>query len=109
MKEIVLKLYEVARSRKWRPWELQDELKKIYPGVVAVGDDLSFTVKLPSVRVDERRILELGGRPCRIHPFRKAYRFDRGFIAFQSGFLRVSRDIDKSLLEVVLEDAEGEA
>ncbi len=106
MKSVILELYRVARSKEWKPWELQDELRKIYEGVVAVGDDLSFTIKIDGLRSANLEVL--GARKCRIHPFKNAYRFEKGFIAFEDRFLRISRDLDEEvllkILDLIIED-----
>jgi len=102
MKELILKLHELANEREWKPWELQTEMRNIYEGVVSVGDDLLFTVKLPS----ELRNVDLksyGGKKVKMHPFKEAWRFDKGFVAFEGKFLRVSREIDKKLLEEIIQ------
>lgn len=101
IRDTLLRLYEMANERDWKPWELQSEMKKVYEGVVAVGDDLSFTVKLEK----ELRLVDLkrlGGRKVKMHPFKTAWRFDKGFVAFEDRFLRISREIDKNLLIEVL-------
>ena len=100
-KETLLDLYDVANSKDWKPWELQSRLREICKNVIAVGDDLSFTVKLDK----DLRFADLnnfGGRKCKIHPFKTAWRFSRGFVAFEGKFLRVSREVDKNLLEEIL-------
>ncbi len=99
MKDVILKLYKTAKTKNWKPWELQSELRKIYEGVVAVGDDLSFTIKLEK----DLRNVSLNGKKCKIYPFKNAYRFDKGYIAFEGRFLRVSRDIDEKLLEKIID------
>ncbi|MEM4156309.1 MAG: hypothetical protein QXQ38_06255 [Archaeoglobaceae archaeon] len=45
----------------------------------------------------------LGGRKCIIRPFKNAYRFERGFIAFSGKFLRISRDLEREKLEKILD------
>jgi hypothetical protein len=97
--EEILGLYRLAKSRKWKPWELQTRMKELCENVVAVGDDLSFTLKLSTCVRDVN--LDFG-RKCSIHPFRNAYRFDRGFIAFEKNFIRISREIDEELLVKLL-------
>ena len=99
MKDVILKLYKTAKTKNWKPWELQSELRKIYDGVIAVGDDLSFTIKLEK----DLRNVDLNGERCKIYPFKNAYRFNKGYIAFEGRFLRVSRDIDEKLLEKILD------
>ncbi len=99
MKDVILKLYKTAKTKNWKPWELQSELRKIYDGVIAVGDDLSFTIKLEK----DLRNVDLNGERCKIYPFNNAYRFNKGYIAFEGRFLRVSRDIDEKLLEKILD------
>ncbi len=102
MKDVILRIYDTARMQEWKPWDLQTELRKIYEDVIAVGDDLSFTVKLKEElrRVD---LEKFGGKRVKIHPFKEAYRFERGFIAYEGKFLRVSREIDKKLLSEILD------
>ncbi|WP_202319635.1 hypothetical protein [Archaeoglobus neptunius] len=102
MKEVILKLYDLANIKDWKPWELQTELKKIYEDTIAVGDDLSFTVKLKK-DLKPVGLEDFGGKKCKMHPFRTAWRFDSGFIAFEGKFLRISRKIDKNLLSDILE------
>jgi|Deesub1362A_J573_1020465.scaffolds.fasta_scaffold00110_9 hypothetical protein len=99
--EEILEMLRVARVREWRPWELQDELKKISKSttVVAVGDDLSFTLKTENELGIESRLNEIGGKITRIYPFKLAYRFDRGFIAIEKNFIRIGREIDEELLK----------
>ncbi len=102
MKQIILELYEKANEKDWKPWDLQTELKKIYDGVIAVGDDLSFTVKLDK-DVKAVSLEQFGASKAKLHPFKTAWRFKRGFIAFEGKFLRISREIDKKLLSEILE------
>lgn len=102
LKQTIIDLYETANSRKWKPWELQSRLKDIYSNVIAVGDDLSFTIKLEE-ELKDVNLGEIGAQKCKIHPFKNAYRFDRGFVAFEGRFLRVSAELDKKLLLKVLE------
>ncbi|MDK2796005.1 MAG: hypothetical protein PWQ22_772 [Archaeoglobaceae archaeon] len=97
-----MKLYEIANSKEWKPWELQSALRKEFEGVVAVGDDLSFTLKL-QFEIPNEDLNRIGGKSCRIHPFKNAYRFENGFIAYNGKFLRISRNLDKTLLEKILE------
>ncbi|MET1125205.1 MAG: hypothetical protein ABWW66_08150 [Archaeoglobaceae archaeon] len=100
---MIVELQRIARSKDWKPWELQEELRKVYSDVVAVGDDLSFTVRLPEgVEVNEEAVKQLGGVPCRIYPFKKAYRFGKEFIAFEGRFLRVSRNLDERIIEAAV-------
>ncbi len=101
MRDVVLSLYRIARSRNWKPWELQTELRKVYEGVIAVGDDLSFTLKLDREVSGDLEVL--GGMKTRIYPYKKAYRFEKGYVAFEGKFLRVSREIDEKLLVKILE------
>ena len=104
VKEKILEAFRIARESNERPWELQDKLRKVFPSVVAVGDDLSFTVKLErNVTVDEEKILSLGAKKVRIYPFKNAYRFERGFIAVEGKFLRISRDVDEKILREFLD------
>jgi hypothetical protein len=102
MKQTILKLYEKANERDWKPWELQSEMRKIYENVVAVGDDLSFTVKLDK-ELKPITLEQFGASKVKLHPFKTAWRFERGFIAFEGKFLRISREIDKKLLGGILE------
>lgn len=102
MKEVILKLYDKANEKDWKPWDLQTELKKIYENVVAVGDDLSFTVKLEN-DVKAVNLESFGANRVKLHPFKTAWRFERGFIAFEGKFLRISREIDKKLLSKILD------
>ncbi|MCS7144706.1 MAG: hypothetical protein NZ879_06770 [Archaeoglobaceae archaeon] len=99
---MIIKLYEIAKSKEWKPWELQSVLKKEFEGVVAVGDDLSFTLKLnfeiPSVELEE-----FGGQKCKIYPFKNAYRFGKGFVAFNGNFLRISRNLSGEDLDRILD------
>jgi hypothetical protein len=102
LKETLLDLYDIANSKDWKPWELQSRLRESCGNVIAVGDDLSFTVKLDkSLRESDLR--SFGGRKCKIHPFKTAWRFSRGFVAFEGKFLRISRNIDKKLLSEILD------
>lgn len=101
MRQTILKLYEKANERDWKPWELQSEMRKIYENVVAVGDDLSFTVKLDK-DLKPVSLEKFGASKVKLHPFKTAWRFERGFIAFEGKFLRISREIDKKLLEEIL-------
>ena len=102
MKQTILKLYEKANERDWKPWDLQTELRKIYDKVIAVGDDLSFTVKLEK-DVRPTNLEPFGASKVKLHPFKTAWRFNRGFIAFEGKFMRISREIDKKLLTEILE------
>ncbi len=102
MKELILKLYEKANEKDWRPWELQTEMRKIYENVIAVGDDLSFTLKLEK-DIKPLNLEQFGGDKVKLHPFKTAWRFERGFIAFEGKFLRISREIDKKLLSRILD------
>ncbi len=101
MKDTILELYRKAKSKDWTPWELQTELKKICDKVIAVGDDLSFTLKLDEVI--EKDLTEIGGRKCKIYPFRNAYRFDRGYVALDGKFIRISINLDEKLLSKILD------
>jgi len=104
MKQEILRLHEAATKSELRPWELQSVLKEISSSVIAVGDDFSFTVRLDrEVEVEEEKLAALNGRKARIYPFKNAYRFPRGYIAFEGKFLRVSRELDKELLEKILD------
>lgn len=99
----LLKLFKTAKEFKGTPAELQDKLKKIDDRVVSVGDDLSFVVKLDrEINIDE--IIErFGGKKWKLYPFKKAYRFERGYIAVNGRFLRISRDIDQKILTALQE------
>lgn len=97
-----MKLYELANSKEWKPWELQSALRREFEGVIAVGDDLSFTIKL-DFEIPNEDLNKIGGKSCSIYPFKNAYRFESGFIAFSGKFLRISRKIDKAILEKTLE------
>lgn len=104
MKREILKLHEAARKSELRPWELQSVLKGISSSVIAVGDDLSFTIRLgKKIEADKEKLAALNGRKVRIYPFKNAYRFSRGYIAFEGSFLRVSRELDRELLEKILD------
>jgi len=102
MKEIILKLYDKANEKEWKPWDLQTELRKIYENVIAVGDDLSFTVKLEN-DVKAVNLESFGANEVKLHPFKTAWRFEKGFIAYEGKFLRISREIDKKLLSKILD------
>ena len=100
----ILEAFKIAKNSTDRPWELQDKLRKILPSVVSVGDDLSFTVKLnKEVEVNEDKILSLGAKRTRIYPFKNAYRFEKGYVAIEGKFIRISREIDEGLLRKILE------
>ncbi len=77
-------------------------MRREFDGVVAVGDDLSFTLKL-DFDLPNADLSEIGGKFCRIYPFKIAYRFDKGFVAFSGKFLRISREISREKLEKILE------
>ncbi len=97
--EEILRLHRLAREKDWKPWELQSEMKRMCENVIAVGDDLSFTLKLD---MEVKNVEITKGRKCYIHPFRNAYRFDRGFIAFEKNFIRISRDLSEDKLVELL-------
>ena len=100
----ILEAFRIAKNSKDKPWELQNKLRRVLPAVVAVGDDLSFTVKLDrEISVDEEKILAIGAKKTKIYPFRNAYRFERGFVAIEGKFIRISREIDEEILKRVLE------
>ena len=103
VKKRILKLLEISKSKEWKPWELQTELKRIEENVIAVGDDLSFTIKLDrEIVVDEEGLKRLGGRRTKIYPFKRAFRFNKGFIAVEGRFIRVSKEFDpKELIEIL--------
>jgi hypothetical protein len=101
----ILLLYYRARERNLKPWELQDELKSLCSriSVVAVGDDLSITLRLErDLDVDEAIVERLGGKRTRIYPFKRAYRFERGFFALEGRFIRISREIEENILLRIL-------
>uniref|UniRef100_A0A7J3M2L6 Uncharacterized protein n=1 Tax=Archaeoglobus fulgidus TaxID=2234 RepID=A0A7J3M2L6_ARCFL len=104
MKERVLELLEIAKSRNWKPWELQSALRERCESIVSVGDDLSFTIKL-NFEIPEWRIEKLKeiGKECKIYPFKRAFRFKSGFVAVEGKFVRLSKDLDIETLEFVLE------
>jgi len=102
LKDLLLELYDTANSKEWRPWELQSRLREIYENVIAVGDDLSFTVKLGK-ELRKAELKSFGGRKCKMHPFKTAWRFSKGFVAFEGKFLRISRELDKKLLSEILD------
>ena len=102
MKELIKKLYNKAREKDWKPWELQDELKKLCKNIVAVGDDLSFVLKFDQeivLNLDE--IVKLKG--TKIYPYKNAVRFEKGYVAFDGKFLRISKDLDEKRLTKILD------
>jgi len=99
----LLKLFKTAKEFKGTPAELQDKLKKIDDRVVSVGDDLSFVVKLDREIDVEDIARKFGGREWKLYPFKKAYRFERGYIAVNGRFLRISREIDEKILTAIQE------
>ena len=103
VKERILKLLEISRTKEWKPWELQTELKRIDKNVISVGDDLSFTIKLDrEIVVDEWGLKKLGGKRTKIYPFKRAFRFNKGFIAVEGRFIRVSKEFNpKELIEIL--------
>lgn len=102
-KELIKKLYRKAKEKDWKPWELQDELRKLCENVVAVGDDLSFVLKFDGkIVVDLDELVKLNGRKTKIYPYKNAVRFDKGYIAFDGRFLRISRDLDEKRLTKIL-------
>ncbi len=102
----IMQLYYISKNSDKKPWKLQDEVKKIAE-VVSVGDDLSFTVKVnikkENIKSAEEEALKLGAKLCSIHPFKRAFRFNRGFIAFDEKFLRISSKVDEDVLRKILE------
>lgn len=103
-RELIKKLYEKAREKEWKPWNLQDELRKLCSNVVAVGDDLSFVLKFEeNIAIDLEELVKLNGRKTKIYPYRNAVRFDRGYVAFDGKFLRISRDLDEKRLTKILD------
>ncbi len=104
VKEKILAAFRFAKNTEDKPWILQDKLREIFDSVVAVGDDLSFTIKLEkTVKIDEEKILSLGAKKTKIYPFKNAYRFEKGFVAVEGRFLRISRELDEDVLLKVLE------
>ncbi len=103
VEEKIAKLLQLAKSRDWKPWELQSELRAIDENVVSVGDDLSFTIKFErELHVDENALMKLKARKTKIYPFKTAYRFENGFVAVEGRFLRISRNLDEfSLFEIL--------
>ncbi len=96
-------LYRIARNFKGSPAELQTLLRQKSRNVVSVGDDLSFVVRLDgTVSIDENILEEMDGKWKRLYPFRNCYVFERGYIAWDGRFLRVSREIDEKILEKIL-------
>lgn len=73
-------------------------MKKEFEGVVAVGDDLSFTLKL-DFEIPSADLAEIGGKKCEIRPFKNAFRFESGFIAFGGRFLRISPKLKREELD----------
>ncbi|MCD6493249.1 MAG: hypothetical protein J7K36_05555 [Archaeoglobaceae archaeon] len=103
MIDLMLRLYQKANEKNWKPWELQDELRKICNRVVAVGDDLSFVIKFDypiTLSLDE--LIKMKGKKAEIYPYKNAVRFDKGYIAFDGKFLRISRELDKEKLIKIL-------
>ncbi|NOY12030.1 MAG: hypothetical protein GXO67_08150 [Archaeoglobi archaeon] len=99
----LLKLYRMAREFDGSPAELQSLLREECEDVVSVGDDLSFVVRFPEeVRLSEDTLAEIGGRKRKLYPFRNAWFFERGYIAWDGRFLRISREIDESVLKKIL-------
>ncbi|MEM0330399.1 MAG: hypothetical protein QXU31_06705 [Archaeoglobaceae archaeon] len=76
-------------------------MRREFEGVVAVGDDLSFTLKL-DFKIPTKDLEKLGGQKCKIYPFKNAYRFKNGFIAFDGNFIRISRNFRREELEKIL-------
>ncbi|AGK61585.1 hypothetical protein Asulf_01609 [Archaeoglobus sulfaticallidus PM70-1] len=102
----ILKLHRIANERDWKPWILQSELKKVCEEVISVGDDLSFTLRFDKkLVVDEKLLTKMGAKKTRLYPFRNAYRFERGFIAVEGKFVRISRNLDAEKLKWILERA----
>ncbi|MBO8181360.1 MAG: hypothetical protein H0Z28_01035 [Archaeoglobus sp.] len=101
--EKIIRLLEIAKNKEWTPWELQTELRKFEKNVVSVGDDLSFTLKLNGkLAVDEEALTRLGAQKTKIYPFKRAYRFEHGFIAVEDKFIRISRNLKPEELSEIL-------
>ncbi|AIY90091.1 hypothetical protein [Geoglobus acetivorans] len=99
----LLELLRMAKSFDGSPAELQSELRRLSENVVSVGDDLSFVVRFENeLNIHEGLMNEFGGRKKRLYPFRNAWFFDKGYIAWDGRFMRVSRDIDEKILEKIL-------
>lgn len=99
----LIELLKIAKVFKGNPAELQDLLKKKCEKVISVGDDLSFVIKLDEdIVIEEKELKALGGRKRKIYPFKFAYQFERGYIAWSGRFIRISREIDEKLLEKIL-------
>lgn len=96
-------MYKIANSGDWKPWVLQSVLREKCENVVSVGDDLSFTVKL-EFEISESIIEKLReiGRESSIYPFKRAFRFDSGFVAVNGRFIRLSRNLDEKTLVSIL-------
>ena len=99
----LIKLFKTAKEFRGTPAELQETLKNIDDRVISVGDDLSFVVKLDrEINID--KIAErFGGRKWKLYPFKKAYRFEKGYIAVNGTFLRISRELDERILTAIQE------
>ncbi len=99
-----MKLYRIAKEFKGNAAELQSLLKEIDDRIVSVGDDLSFVLRFDKeIKIDERVVKELGGKNWKLYPFRKAYKFERGYIAIDGRFLRISRDVDEEVVAKIEE------
>ncbi|WP_457590372.1 hypothetical protein [Geoglobus sp.] len=99
----ILELYRIAKSFSGSPAELQSVLKELCEDVVSVGDDLSFVVRFGnSITVDESLLEELGGRRRKLYPFRNAWFFEKGYIAWDGRFLRISRELEEEVLKKIL-------
>ncbi|WP_456369451.1 hypothetical protein [Geoglobus sp.] len=99
----ILRLYRIARKFSGTPAELQSVLRSGCENVVSVGDDLSFVVRFNGdVSVDEDILKSLGGKKKRMYPFRNAWIFERGYIAWDGRFMRIGRDIDEDVLKKIL-------
>ncbi|MBE8539083.1 hypothetical protein [Geoglobus acetivorans] len=106
----LLKLLRTAKSFEDSPAELQSELKALCENVISVGDDLSFVVRFENeLNINESLVGEFGGRKKKLYPFRNAWFFDKGYIAWDGRFLRVSRDIDEKILEKILASLNAES
>ncbi len=101
---MLMELYKIAREFKGSPAEMQTLLKKIDNRVVSVGDDLSFVLRFDrEIKIDEDVIKALGGKSWKLYPFRRAYKFNRGYIAIDGRFLRISRDVDEKVIAKIQE------
>ncbi len=99
----VIELYRIARNFSGSPAELQSLLKEKCQNVISVGDDLSFVVKLNNeIEIDETLIERLNAKRKRMYPFKNCIVVEKGYVAWDGRFLRISRDIDEKILEKIL-------